>query len=187
MGTPSPSVSYGDSDVKVFDLPSPSPRLDFKETEVYVAAISPDGKLLALPSHRRAVARSELLSQVLALAYRWSGIGLPPKSSEVHEVRLYNATTGRFLRAFPLRNAGPDPLVEFSPDSRTLVVRYFAPTYVNYGSVWLTTTGPSNCGTFPQVLLTARHPAHCLPSLPSLWCSPVQPSIGVGRDDRPRL
>ncbi len=26
-----------------------------------------------------------------------------------------------------------NPLVEFSPDSRTLVVRYFAPTYVNLG------------------------------------------------------
>ncbi len=36
----------------VFDLPSPTPRLDFKETGVRVAAISPDGKLLALPSHR---------------------------------------------------------------------------------------------------------------------------------------
>ena len=52
---------------------------------------------------------------------------------EVHEVRLYNAVTGRFLRALPLRKARAHPLVEFSPDSRTLVVRYFAPTHVNYG------------------------------------------------------
>ena len=32
-----------------------------------------------------------------------------------------------------MRKAGPHPLVDFSPNSRTLVVRYFASTYVNYG------------------------------------------------------
>jgi WD40 repeat protein len=136
MGTPSPGL-IDSSDVKVFDLPSSSPGLEFKETGVHVAAISPDGKLLALPSHRRdhqwKVKGSTLLSQVLISAYRWLGIGLQPKSSEVQEVRLYNAATGRFLWAFPMRKAGPHPLVQFSPDSRTLVVRYFAPGHVNYG------------------------------------------------------
>jgi hypothetical protein len=79
--------SYNNSDVKVFDLPSPTPRLDFKETGVHVAAISPDGKLLALPSHRREVMRSTLLPGGLA--------GFAP-SVEVHEVRLYNAATAAF-------------------------------------------------------------------------------------------
>jgi len=128
--------SYENSDVKVFDLPSPTPRLDFKETGVHVAAISPDGKLLALPSHRwGGTGRSTLLSRVLFSAYR--GFGFGPNSFahslDVHEVRLYNAATGRFLRALPLRKARAYPLVEFSSDSRTLVVRYFAPTHVNHG------------------------------------------------------
>jgi WD40 repeat protein len=123
------------SDVKVFDLPSPTPRLGFKETGVHVGAISPDGKLLALPSHRWGVTGSTLLSRVLVSAYGAFGFGLNgfAQSLEVHEVRLYDAATGRFLRALPLRKARANPLVEFSPDSRTLVVRYFAPTYVNYG------------------------------------------------------
>jgi hypothetical protein len=115
--------------VKVFDLPSPTPRLDFKETGVHVAAISPDGKLLALPSHRWGVRGSTRLSRVLVSAYVRFGFGLNgPQSLEIHEVRVYNAATGRFLRAFPLRKARANPLVEFSPDSRTLVVRYFSPT-----------------------------------------------------------
>ena len=99
--------SYDNSDVKVFDLPSPTPRLDFKETGVHVAAISPDGKLLALPSHRWGVTGSTLLSRVLVSAYGAFGFGLNgfAQSLEVHEVRLYNAATGRFLRALPLRKA----------------------------------------------------------------------------------
>ena len=99
--------SYDNSDVKVFDLPSPTPRLDFKETGVHVAAISPDGKLLALPSHRWGVTGSTRLSRVLVSAYGSFGFGLNgfSQSLEVHEVRLYNAATGRFLRAFPLRKA----------------------------------------------------------------------------------
>ena len=56
--------SYDNSDVKVFDLPSPTPCLDFKETSVQVAAISHDDKLLALPSHRWGVKGSTLLSPV---------------------------------------------------------------------------------------------------------------------------
>jgi WD40-like Beta Propeller Repeat len=125
--------SYDNSDVKVFDLPSPTPRLEFKETGVHVAAISPDGKLLALPSHRWGVTGSTLLSRVIVSAYGAFGFGLNgfAPSLEIHEVRLYNAATGRFLRAFPLRKARAYPLVEFSSDSRTLVERYFAPTYVN--------------------------------------------------------
>jgi WD40 repeat protein len=125
--------SYDNSDVKVFDLPSQTPRLDFKETGVHVAAISPDGKLLALPSHRWGVKGSTRLSRVLVSAYASLGFTLNgfSESLEVHEVRLYNAATGRFLRAFPLRRARAYPLVEFSSDSRTLVERYFAPTYVN--------------------------------------------------------
>jgi WD40 repeat protein len=127
--------SYDNSDVKVLDLPSPTPRLDFKETGVQVATISPDGKLLALPSHRWGVRGSTLLSRVIVSAYGAFGFGLNgfSKSLEVHEVLLYNAATSRFLRALPLRKARANPLVEFSPDSRTLVVRYFAPTHVNYG------------------------------------------------------
>jgi hypothetical protein len=75
------------------------------------------------------------LSRVLVSAYASLGFTLNgfSESLEVHEVRLYNAATGRFLRALPLRKARANPLVEFSSDSRTLVVRYFAPTYVNYG------------------------------------------------------
>ena len=69
----------------------------------------------------------------LVQLYVGFGFGLAPKSLEIHEVRLYNATTGRFLTALPLRNTSPYPLLEFSPDSRTLVVRYFAPTHVNFG------------------------------------------------------
>ena len=125
--------SYDNSDVKVFDLPSPTPRLDFKETGVHVAAISPDGKLLALPSHRWGVKGSTRLSRVLVSAYASLGFTRNgfSESLEVHEVRLYNAATGRFLRALPLRKARAHPLVEFSSDSRTLVVRDFAPNYVN--------------------------------------------------------
>jgi len=125
--------SYDNSDVKVFELPSPTPRLDFKETGVRVGAISPDGKLLALPSHRWGVKGSTRLSRVLVSAYASLGFTLNgfSQSLEVHEVRLYNAATGRFLRALPLRKARAHPLVEFSSDSRTLVERYFAPTYVN--------------------------------------------------------
>jgi hypothetical protein len=123
---------YDNSDVKVFDLPSPTPRLDFKETGVHAAAISPDGKLLALPSDRWGVGGSTLLSRVPVSAE--VGFGLNgPQSLEIHEVRLYNAAKGRFLRALPLRTARANPWVEFSPDSRTLVVRYFAPTYANLG------------------------------------------------------
>ncbi len=127
--------SYDNSDVKVFDLPTPTPRLDFKETGVHVAAISPDGKLLALPAHRWGVKGSTRLSRVLVSAYASLGYTLNgfSESLEVHEVRLYNAATGRFLTALPLRKANNHPLVEFSSDSRTLVVRYFAPTYVNRG------------------------------------------------------
>jgi WD40 repeat protein len=124
---------YDNSDVKVFDLPSPTPRLDFKETGVYVAAISPDGKLLALPSHRWGVKGSTRLSRVVVSAYAALGFTLNgfSQSLEVHAVRLYNADTGRFLRALPLRKARANPLVQFSSDSRTVVVRYFAPTHVN--------------------------------------------------------
>jgi hypothetical protein len=127
--------SYDNSDVTVFDLPSPTPRLDFKETGVHVGTISPDGKLLALPSHRWGVTGSTRLSRDLVSAYASLGFTLNgfSQSLEIHEVRLYNATTGRFLRALPLRKVRENPLVEFSPDSRTLVVRYFAPTYVNLG------------------------------------------------------
>jgi WD40 repeat protein len=126
---------YDNSDVKVFDLPSPTPRLDFKETGVHVAAISPDGKLLALPSHRWGVKGSTRLSWLLVSAYASLGFSLNgfSESLEVLEVRLYNAVTGRFLKALPLRKTRAQPLVEFSSDSRTLVVRYFAPTHVNYG------------------------------------------------------
>ena len=109
----------------MFDLPTPTPRLDFNETGVHAAAISPDGKLLALPSHRRVVTGVTRLFRALG-ALGFGGL-LPPglaQSKEVHEVRLYNAATGRFLRAFPLSKARAYPIVEFSPDSRTLVERH---------------------------------------------------------------
>ena len=179
--------SYDNSDVKVFDLPSPSPRLDFKETGVHVAAISPDGKLLALPSHRWGVSGKQSPFPGSGLRVRHSGSGCNPQSSEVHEVRLYNAATGRFLRAFPLRKARAHPLVEFSPDSRTLVVRYFAPTHVNYGYGPVNNDWSIELWDVPAVSLTAGHLAPCLASPRPLWCSPVQPSIGVAGDDRPRI
>ena len=94
------------STVDLFDLPAPLARMHLVETEVHTATISPDGRLLALPSDRKErigrTAIDALVSRIrgaLGLPIGAAGLYglLDPPTIDVHEIRFRDAATGEFI------------------------------------------------------------------------------------------
>ena len=107
--------AHDNSEVKVFDLPSSLPRLDFKETGVHDATISPDGKLLAMPSIRREFTGISGIEAILAPVSRFVGmrpnwLGGKRSSIAVRDIRFHDAATGRFVAAIDCTKSGPSAI-----------------------------------------------------------------------------
>jgi hypothetical protein len=117
------------SKVKVFELPSSTPRLEFVETGVSVATISPDGLILALPSYRNVADGSNGIRKILGTVLRQVGLSSSwtsrnGPSTAVRDVRFHDATTGRLVGAIDCTKKRPTYWLGFSPDSKTLIVSY---------------------------------------------------------------
>ena len=84
-------VARNNSVVKVFDLPAPQVRVRLVETGVHKATISPNGRIMALPSDRREARESPGVVFLPRLILRALGVWrrglavLDPPSVAVHE------------------------------------------------------------------------------------------------------
>jgi WD40 repeat protein len=124
-------VARDNSVVEVFDASSPQVRTRIVETGVHKATISPSGRIMALPSDRW-VGHESLSVGLLAefilrsIGVPWGGLAAPRPPIAVREIRFRDAATGRLVGTID-RSARPHPpgSMTFSPDGKTLVVRYF--------------------------------------------------------------
>lgn len=117
------------SEVKVFELPSSTHRLQFVETGVQVATISPDGQTLALPSYRNKADGSNGIRKIadsvlrqVGLSSSWTSRNGP--SIPVRDIRFHDAATGRLIGTIDCTKKRPTYSLGFSPDSKTLIVSY---------------------------------------------------------------
>jgi WD40 repeat protein len=136
--------SPDDSTVDVFDLPAPTARMRLAETEVHTATISPDGRIMALPSERTDAIKPNAIDAVVRKVRK--ALGLPigaaglygalyPSTIDVHEIRFRDAVTGAFVGSID-HSARPRPphSVAFSPDGQTLVVSYLPADFKGWSS-----------------------------------------------------
>jgi WD40 repeat protein len=141
------SRRHNNSDVEVFDLPESKPRARLVETEVHQATISPDGRILALPSDRKDAIERQGIDALVRRLRRAVGLQpmagdlediLNPPTVEVHEIRFLDAATGKFTGTID-RPARRDPertpyTMTFSPDSKTLLVKYLPEDFGGWSS-----------------------------------------------------
>ena len=130
------------SEIKVFDLPSTGPRGQFLETGVHNASISPDGRLMAFASDRTellgspGIVGSVVKPFLIRLGFWRFGLSdLNPPSRDVHEIRFRDVATGRLVATID-RAARPMPpySVMFSPDGKTLVLKYLPERFGGWNS-----------------------------------------------------
>jgi len=128
--------------VDVFDQPGTKARIHLVEPGmVDKATISPNGRIMALPSHR--VKRDEshwdhsFLSLIRrALGYSGSAFGdLTRPTIDIYEIKLRDAATGRLLSTIDrsARRHLPQSMT-FSPDSKMLVVKYLPADFKGWTS-----------------------------------------------------
>jgi len=130
-----------DTKLDVVDLRSPRVPLRLVETGVHRATISPNGRVMALPSDRSEIIESNavvaLVRPILQRLGVWRfGIGdLNPPVKDVHEIRLRDAVTGRLVGLID-RSARPrtPSEVSFSPDGEVLIVKYLPERFPGWDS-----------------------------------------------------
>ncbi len=140
-------MRHNNSVVDVFDLPASKPRIRLDETEVHKATISPDGHILALPSDREDAIERQGIDAVirklrLAVGFQPTAadfeIDFNPPNVEVHEIRFLDSATGKLTGTID-RPSRRDPdrtpyTMTFSPDSKTLVVKYLPKDFKGWSS-----------------------------------------------------
>jgi hypothetical protein len=111
------------AEVAVFDLPAPEARLRLaRDGVVLEATISPDGRILALPSNRST--ESDRRGILASLRDLLCTVGIMSRRPPVVSVvTLREAATGRLIGTIERKGLGFPGPITFSPDGRTLVVR----------------------------------------------------------------
>jgi hypothetical protein len=112
-----------DAEVAVFDLPAPEARLRLDRNGIVLeATISPDGRMLALPSNRDN--RPDRRGIAAAIRDLLRAVGIVSREPPVvNVITLREATTGRLISTIERRGAGSPGPITFSPDGQTLVVK----------------------------------------------------------------
>ncbi len=170
-------LRHNNSVVEVFDLPESKPRGRLVETEVHKATISPDGRILALPSDREDAIDRQGIDAVLSKLRRAIGFqptplvmdDFNPPTVEVHEIRFLDAATGKLTGTID-RPARQDPnrtpyTMTFSPDSKSLLVKYLPKDFKGWSSqnpmidwsveLWDLPSGRRIAGSHPLVAALA--------------------------------
>jgi WD40 repeat protein len=130
------------SAVEVFDQHATKARFRLVEPGiVHKAAISPDGRIMALPLSRVERDESRWARLFLSLIRRSLG---DPRSAfgdlalpriNFHEIKLRDASTGRLLGTIDRSARGRPPhLMTFSPDGKTLVAKYLPVDFKGWNS-----------------------------------------------------
>jgi hypothetical protein len=112
-----------DAEVAVFDLPAPEARLRLAGDGIVLeATISPDGRMLALPSNRSTEPDRRGIGDYIRDLLRAVGI-LSRKPPVVNVITLRDAATGRLIGTIERPITGFPGPITFSPEGRTLVVK----------------------------------------------------------------
>jgi len=134
-------VSRDNSVVRVFDLDAPQARIRLVETGVQKATIAPSGRILALPSTRSERDESHRDRSFVSLIRRAFGgnqLELEALSLPIihfYEIKLRDASTGRLVSTSDCSARGhPPESMTFSPDSKTLVVKYLRADFKGWDS-----------------------------------------------------
>lgn len=128
--------------VEVFDQPATKARIHLVEPGVvHNATISPNGRIMALPLLRVKRVGSHWDDSFLSLIHRALGFsgsafgGLTRPTIDIYEIKLRDAATGRLLSTIDrsARRHLPQSMT-FSPDSKTLVVKYLPADFKGWSS-----------------------------------------------------
>jgi WD40 repeat protein len=165
--------------VEILELPAQQARLRLVRNGAIKATISPDGRILALPSNRSNQPDWQGIGAFVRYLLRAVGM-LPAEPPVVNEIALREAATGRIIGTITRSIMGfPGPLT-FSPDGTTLVVKELPWDSAQVSSANPMTDCTSSCGMFRPAGGPAGSTHWRQPWLQPRWCSPAPGSTGGG-------